>query len=485
VSFEVDEIDIVFESAEISVKTHLVMKKIILLLAIVFAGAQMSAQLIINEVLYDPSDSGLLGDANGDGVYNQEMDSFIEFVNIGNTNFDASGYEIWDDITSGTLRYTIPEGTFVPPLGALVVFGSSPLVGTFGGAVLLSADDTPSNLNFNNSGEVIGIKNPQGEWELTFDSDALSNNPNESYTRTPDITGDENFVQHGSLFVDVLFSPGTMADGTPFNTAFVVESIDVTSELGITEIAVNQGTLQIFASILPLFATDQSVTWSIQNITGAATIDQNGLMTAVADGEVTVVATANDASGISGSMNIFISGQSSVLVTSIVVEGEGGATAITEQGGGLQMSATVLPLDAQDTSVTWSIVNGTGTGTIDANGFLEALTDGVVTVVATANDGSGVSGSLEITISNQGGNVGSAFNPFIVSIYPNPAGEFINITSTDRILSYEIIGIDGKVLQRSGAVMQLKIDVSKFNTGVYFLKTQSERGEKVTRFIKQ
>ncbi|MBI1266895.1 MAG: T9SS type A sorting domain-containing protein [Cryomorphaceae bacterium] len=460
------------------------MKRILILLAIFFAGNELSAQLIINEVLYDPSDSGLLGDANGDGVYNQEMDSFIEFVNIGSTNFDASGYEIWDDITSGTLRYTIPAGTFVPPMGALVVFGSGPLVGSFGGAVVLSADDTPSNLNFNNTGEVIGIKNPQGEWELTFDSDALSNNPNESYTRTPDITGDEAFVQHGSLLADVLFSPGTMFDGTPFNTAFVVESIDVTSELGITEIAENQGTLQMFASILPLFATDQSVSWSVEAITGAATIDQNGLLTAAADGDITVVATANDASGITGSMNIVVSGQSSVLVTSIVVDGEGGVTTITEQGGGLQMIAIVLPLEAENTTVTWSLVNGTGSGTIDTNGFLEALTDGVVTVVATANDGSGVSGSLNVTISNQGDNVGTIINPFTVSIYPNPAAEFINIVSSARVLSYEIVAIDGKVLQGSSAVVQTKIDLSMFNAGVYFLRIQTERGDKVTRFIK-
>ena len=42
----------------------------------------------------------------------------------------------------------------------------------------------------------------------------LSNNPNESYTRFPDLTGD--FEQHATAFAGVLFSPGTRIDGSTF-----------------------------------------------------------------------------------------------------------------------------------------------------------------------------------------------------------------------------------------------------------------------------
>ena len=91
----------------------------------------------------------------------------------------------------------------------------------------------------------------------------------------------------------------------------------------------------------------------------------------------------------------------SVLVTSITVSGAGEATTITTKGGTLQMSASILPEDATDKTVTWSRTNGTGTASISSSGLLTALTDGTVTVRATANDGSNVYDDQEITLSNQ------------------------------------------------------------------------------------
>ncbi|WP_169513438.1 Ig-like domain-containing protein, partial [Flexithrix dorotheae] len=79
-----------------------------------------------------------------------------------------------------------------------------------------------------------------------------------------------------------------------------------------------------------------------------------------------------------------------VLVNSISVQGQGGATSITTKGGTLQMEATVLPANADDTTYTWSVTNGTGEATIDSRGLLTAVSNGIVTVTATANDGSGV-----------------------------------------------------------------------------------------------
>jgi hypothetical protein len=74
-----------------------------------------------------------------------------------------------------------------------------------------------------------------------------------------------------------------------------------------------------------------------------------------------------------------------IPVTSVTVNGAGGATTISVNGGTLQMSATVLPIDADDLTVTWSVTNGTGSATISATGLLTALTDGTVTVKATSN----------------------------------------------------------------------------------------------------
>lgn len=79
---------------------------------------------------------------------------------------------------------------------------------------------------------------------------------------------------------------------------------------------------------------------------------------------------------------------------------------IDSKGGSLQFSVAVLPEDATNKNVTWSLENNTAYATINQNGLLKAaglsFGNGTVTVVATAADGSGVKASKDITISNQG-----------------------------------------------------------------------------------
>ena len=89
-----------------------------------------------------------------------------------------------------------------------------------------------------------------------------------------------------------------------------------------------------------------------------------------------------------------------ILVDEITVTAEDGAAAIVGIGQTLQLSAAITPENATDKTVTWSVVDGTGTGhaTIDNNGLLTGETEGTVTVIATANDGSGKQGSLEVTV---------------------------------------------------------------------------------------
>jgi len=72
-----------------------------------------------------------------------------------------------------------------------------------------------------------------------------------------------------------------------------VTAVTVSGAGGAIIINVNDGTLQMSAHIDPHDATDQSVVWSVVNGTGQASINQSGLLTAIADGTVTVKATSN------------------------------------------------------------------------------------------------------------------------------------------------------------------------------------------------
>ena len=167
-----------------------------------------------------------------------------------------------------------------------------------------------------------------------------------------------------------------------------VTGITVTGAGGATTITTDNGTLQLTATVTPADATTKTVTWSVVNGTGQATINSTGLVTAVSNGTVTARATANDGSGVVGSLVITISGQV-IPVTGITVTGAGGATTITTDNGTLQLTATVTPADATNKTVTWSVVNGTGQATINSTGLVTAVSNGTVTARATANDGSG------------------------------------------------------------------------------------------------
>jgi len=173
--------------------------------------------IIINEVLYDPPSENT-GDANGDGTREAQEDEFIEFYNMGG-QIDISGYTISD---AAQERHVFPSGTIIPANGVLVLFGGGNPTGSFGGAIVQTA--STGLLNMNNAGDMVTMHDSNGNEILTFDIEPLSNNPDEAYTRYPDLNevpneNGEIFFQHAGIAEadGRLFSPGTKLDGTNFN----------------------------------------------------------------------------------------------------------------------------------------------------------------------------------------------------------------------------------------------------------------------------
>ena len=211
-------------------------------------------------------------------------------------------------------------------------------------------------------------------------------------------------VDNGSVTVRATANDGSGVYGslviTITNQLVAVTGITVSTTGGISYINIDKGSLQLLAAVLPADASDKTITWSVVNGTGLATVSSSGLVTAIDNGTVTVRALANDGSGVYGTFVITISNQF-LPVTGITVSGAGGATTISTNNGSLQLIAAVLPANATDKSVTWSLINGSGAATINTTGLITAVDNGIVTAVATANDGSGITGTLTITISNQ------------------------------------------------------------------------------------
>jgi len=161
------------------------------------------------------------------------------------------------------------------------------------------------------------------------------------------------------------------------------------------------------------------------------------------------------------------------LVTSILVQGQGGNSTISVLNGTLQMEATILPSNAVDGSYTWTVINVTGTATIDANGILSASTNGTVAVTATANDGSGVTGNAVITISHQSTGI-KVYEKQSITIYPNPTSGQVTFKANEKIRNIVLLNTSGQKVSEYQNVNT--INISNVTQGVYFVKIMTESG---------
>ncbi len=181
-------------------------------------GSPTPTGWIINEIHADPaSDSscptfGLpegCGDANGDGVQDFSDDEFVEIANTTGGPVDISGWTLSDGFG---VRHVFPGRTIIADGCVAVVFGGGPLVGVFGGAVVQEASS--GALGLNNGGDTVTLRDTSANL-MASDTYGSEGGDNQSLTRDPDITG--AFVKHTTVVSGVLFSPGTLADGTLFS----------------------------------------------------------------------------------------------------------------------------------------------------------------------------------------------------------------------------------------------------------------------------
>jgi len=88
----------------------------------------------------------------------------------------------------------------------------------------------------------------------------------------------------------------------------------------------------------------------------------------------------------------------SVMIESISLTG---GNAITVDNGTLQFGTTILPADATNKVLNWSVTNGTGQATISETGLLTGIVNGTVTVLAVSTDGAFVEKTIVVNISGQ------------------------------------------------------------------------------------
>ena len=173
-------------------------------------------------------------------------------------------------------------------------------------------------------------------------------------------------------------------------TVSVVEPTGIEINESATFIELNEGnTFQLTATVLPTNATDKTVTWRSGN-TAYATVDQNGLVTGISGSTSSTgnmvnifAATSN---GIEKKQQFRIK---KVLVepTSITINENTGEIIPLYVGDTYQLTATVLPENAADKTVSWSSDDNSIARVGSTTGLVKARGEGYVVITARTNNG--------------------------------------------------------------------------------------------------
>lgn len=158
-----------------------------------------------------------------------------------------------------------------------------------------------------------------------------------------------------------------------------------------TSVSLNMGeSVTLAATVKPDNASDKTVTWSSSK-TSVATVDANGKVTAVAEGNATITAKAGDKTA---TCTVTVK-KKVVAVSSISLDKT--SLELTE-GETATLVATVKPDDAADKTVTWSS-SSSSVATVDASGKVTAVAKGTAVIMAKAGDKTAV---CSVTVKKDG-----------------------------------------------------------------------------------
>lgn len=187
----------------------------------------------------------------------------------------------------------------------------------------------------------------------------------------------------------------TTEDGT--KTATCKVTVNAPQTVPVTGVTLDKTSLDLktgdnttlTATVNPESATNKDVTWISDKPEIAAV--EGGTVTAKAAGTAIIAVTTIDGGKIA-TCKVTVTPKT-VPVSGIQVQG----AASIYVGDTTKLTATVTPTNATNQKVTWSS-NNESVATVGTDGTVTAVSAGTATITATAQDGSGISGSCVVTV---------------------------------------------------------------------------------------
>ena len=140
------------------------------------------------------------------------------------------------------------------------------------------------------------------------------------------------------------------------------------------------GTVTLVATVTPEGATNKKVTWKSDK-TNIATVDGNGKVTAVKEGEAKITVTTEDGNK-TATCTITVK-KDKVAVTGVKLN----VTSLSMmEGDSYQLIATIAPINATNQNVKWQSSNS-GVAQVNGKGEVRAINAGTATITVITEDG--------------------------------------------------------------------------------------------------
>lgn len=186
------------------------------------------------------------------------------------------------------------------------------------------------------------------------------------------------------------------------STIYARASVTVTDPAKVTKITLNKTTatiksasekVSLSATITPSNAKNKEVIWTSSD-NSLATVSQDGVVTGLKDGKVTITATSKSNDKVSAKCTITITGLDKIMVTRITLNNS--SISLNANTLSMTLTAKITPNDATDRSIYW-ISSNTSVAIVNEKGVVTAIADGTAKITAYSPDG--VEAECSVTVS--------------------------------------------------------------------------------------